>query len=326
MGVDGDKPNDKLSLSYPGRADKKDGEVLDVSVSEVHKQAKIEQQGDHNRTVAQADTDGPALNNGRRRLSHRNPEDSHAAKKKKEKDRTIMRTALKQLLDRLNDMYLQIEAINQRLDEIDAEMSELESLKELAENGTLDPRNPAHAKLLKKYRITQEDIDSGSLLILLAGRLGQRADERTELEKRRDDLQEQANDAISEAQADGIITQEDVNRFRQHLQSSEAGVSAQVRITQEVSDGLKDIAVDHNSAIFRAKKSTAGLTLPDDDSSASSVAATLNGHGSYQKGVQSQGEEISIKEEFMLSARPLQDTLTVQEPALTHAFPVFKNT
>ncbi len=272
---------------------------------------------DHNHTVGQVDDEGEALNNGRRRLSHRSPEQSLIAKEKKHKDRSLLRMALKQWLDRLEALYEEIAAIDQRLSEIDIEMRELEHLHELAEQRVLDPKNPAHAKLLKKYRITQDDLTSGRLSFILAGNLGNRVEEQTELQKRKASLQEQANDAIEEAQANELITGVEADQFRQRLESSDAGVSSQIRITQDVPEELRHIAVNHYGEAFEGDTPMEELAFTENPRSTQSVAATLTGRASYKKGVQSHGQEISIKQQFTKSTNPVQDDSTPQGAATT---------
>ena len=185
MSVDKDKSDDKSGLNSPDLNTTKGGEDHEQEVSEPHRKAKQEHQTDHNYTVKQADDEGTALDTGRRRLSHRNPYESENAKKKREQEQALFRTALQQLQDRLNEIFEEIAAINERLQEIAMEMEEMEYLKDLAEKGLLDPKNPDHATLLKKYGITQDDLESGRILLLLNEQLGYRIDERTALEKRR---------------------------------------------------------------------------------------------------------------------------------------------
>lgn len=258
---------------------------------------------DHNHTIDQADEEGETLKNGRRRLSHSRSDQSQAAKKKKDKENSLLRRALKQLLDQI---YEEIAAIDKRLEEIDTELQELEHLQDLAEKGTLDPNNPAHAKLLQKYGITQDDLDIGRLSIMLAERLGHRVEEKTELQKRKEHLQEQANEAISEAQHGGIISERETEHFRQRLESTEAEVSSQVRIMSHGSQELKDIAVERYTNAFDEDIPTTGLDLGESFGASISYASSLQGEGSFSKGVQGQGEDISIKAEFAASAHPIQ--------------------
>ncbi len=299
---------------------------FEASVGELHEQAKLDHQRDHNHTVAQAELEGSALANGRRGLSHKNPSNSLAARKKREKEEATYRSLLKQLQDRLEEIYRQIEVINQRLDEIDTEISELERLKELAESELLDPTNPDHARLLKKYGITQEDIESGNLSVILAEQLRHRFDERTELQKRKESLQHQADEAIAEAQADNIITPAEADGFRQQMQSLEAGVSAQVRITQEASEELKAISIENNLGTYRGEKDSGELTFGESTQSRLSVAASLNGDGSYQKEVQGHSKNISLKDQFEASTNPVQDTPAHETVASQKIVSDFKNT
>ena len=263
------------------------------SVGEMHEQAKTNHIRDHNHTVGQMEMEGDALTNGRRALAQKNPAESKAAKKKREKEEAVHRTLLQQFLDRLDELFRQIEAINERLEEIDTEISELERLRKLAEDGLLDLNNPAHAKLLKKYGITKEDIDSGNLSLILANQLDQRVDERTELQKRKQTLEEQAHEAITAVQADGMITPEEAEQFEQRLETLEVGVSAQVRLAEEASQELKNIAIDHHSDSYRSAKETGGLDLSDDGSPYRSFASTLEGEGSYVIGEHRQQKELS---------------------------------
>ena len=324
MGVEEDNPGDKPPHGDTEKTDHKDGAVLNVNVSEVHQKAKIEQQTDHNHTVGQADEEGPTLKSGRRRVSHRNPENSREAKDKEAKYWALMRTALKQLLDRLEDIYRQIEAINQRLDEIDIEISELEHLKELAESGLLDPRNPDHAGLLKKYGITQEDMENGNLSAILAEKLGHRVKERTELQKRKEFLQHQADEAIAKAQADGIISLEEAEGFRRRMEYSEAGVSAQVRITPRASQELVDIAVQSHTEVVKDERVSKELDFSAASPLSRSVASSLEGDATYQKGIQSQGEPLSIQETFTAKAQPEDNTLELEEVASNSIAPGLK--
>jgi hypothetical protein len=263
---------------------------------------------DHNHTIDQADDKGAALKNGRRRLSHRSPEQSFLAKKKKDKENSLLRRALKQLLDRINE---EIAAIDQRLEEIESELHELEHLQDLAEKGTLDPKNPAHAKLLQKYGITQDDLDSGRLSIILSEKMGHRVEEQTELQKRKEYLQEQANEAISEAEAYEIISTEEAVQFRQHLDSIEAAISSQVRLTSHASQELKDVAIDRFARAIDDEMFMGGLDLDEGIGSSFSFASSLEGDGSYATGVQSEGKDLSIKAQFAASAHPVQ-----HDPAL----------
>lgn len=264
-----------------------------MSVGEIHEQAKTDHIRDHNHTVGQTELEGSALTNGRRALAHKNPLDSQAARKKREKDEDTQRRVLKQLLDRLEDLYRQIEAINERLEEIDIEINELERLQKLAEVGTLDPNNSEHAKLLKKYGITEDDIESGRLSLILAEKMGQRVDERTELQKRKESLQHEAHEAIVEAQSDGIITPAEVEQFEQRLDSLDAGVSAIVWDSKGVSVDLKSVAADDYSDAYRVAKETSGLDLSDDGIPYVSFASTLDGEGISEMAEHSQAKDSS---------------------------------
>ncbi len=304
------------------------GDDFEASVGAVHEQAKLDHQRDHNHTVAQAELESSALANGRRGLSHKNPSDSLAARKKRQKEEATHRSLLKQLQNRLEDIYRQIEVINQRLDEIDTEISELERLKELAESELLDPTNPDHARLLKKYGITQEDIDSGNLSAILAKKLGHRFDERTELQKRKESLQYQADKAIEEVQTNGAITSEEAGQlrqqFRQRLQSLETGVSSQVRITVEASQQLKDIAVDHYTDEVDHSSISGELDFLAVSPSSGSVSASLDGDATYQKGIQSQGEPISLQDKFTAKAKHEENNLGLEEVASNPIAPGLK--
>ncbi len=284
-------------------------ENFESAVGEIHEQAKSDHQRDHNHTIGQSELEGSALTNGRRALAHKNPSESLAARKKKEKDRAMIRTALKQLLDRLEDIYREIEAINQRLEEIDTEITELERLQQLAEHGTLEPNNPAHANLLKKYGITQEDIESGRLSLILAEKLGQRVDERTELQKRKESLEQEASEAIAEAQADGIITPGEAEQYEQRLESLEAGVSAVVWDSNESSEELKNMATDRFNSSLDDEGSINSLQLDMKGTGALSFAASLD------KTLKEGNSAKSLTEKFSSMAGPVQDTPTVEQVA-----------
>ena len=298
-----------------GNTDRSNSSGFDSTVSEVHEQAKVDHERDHNHTIKQADEEGSTLNNGRLRLSHRSSDQTRLARKKKEKDRAMLRTAMKQLLDRLEDLSRQMDEINQRLEEITSEIEELKNLKELVENGTVDPMNPDHAKLLKNYGITQEDVKSGNLLLILTEKLGYRFDEQTELEKRKERLQREAQEAIHEAQADGIITRDEAKQFDRRLKSSEEGVSAAAWDTDHASEELIGIAADNNSSRFQVAKDAGRLNLSDGGLPNLSFASTLDGEASYAKGVQSPGGDLSIRPQFAACADPNQ-CATELEPAI----------
>lgn len=323
------------AIEIPSKYDPSKTEIIlvddfEASVRDLQEHTKLDHQRDHNHTVAQAELEGGALTNGRRGLSHKNPEHSLAARKKREKDEATHRSLLKQLQNQLEEISRQIEVINQRLDEIDTEISELEGLKELADGELLDPTNPDHARLLKKYGITQEDIESGNLSVILAEKLRHRFDERTELQKRKESLQHQADEVIEEVQVNGAITLEEAGQlrqqFRQRLQSLEAGVSAQVRITQKASEELKAISIENNLGTYRGEKDSGELTFGESTQSRRSVAASLNGDGSYQKEVQGHSKNISLKDQFEACTNPVQDTPAHETVASQKTVSDFKNT
>ena len=268
-------------------------EEFESSVGEIHEQAKADHIRDHNHTVGQMDLEGSALTNGRRPLANKHASDSQAARKKREKEERVYRTLLKEFQERLEDLFRQIEAINQRLDEIETEIHELERLQKLAEDGMLDPKNPAHAQLLKKYGITKEDIDSGNLSFILAEKLGMRVDERTELQKRKESLQCEAQEAIADASTDDIISPEEAQQFKQRLQSLESTVSAVVWDSEDASENLKRIAANHYSDTYRVAKEISGLDLSDDELTYSSFASTLDGEGTDATAEYSQEKENS---------------------------------
>ena len=324
MGVEENKPDKKSGRETPDLNTNRDDEDLEHEVSEPHRKAKQEHIIDHNHTVRQADDEGTALHSGRRKLSHRNPSDSNHAKKKRDKEQALFRAALKQLQDHLNKIFEEITAINERLNELFTEIDELERLKELAENNLLDPKNPEHAKLLHKYGFTQDDLDSGRLLILLNEQLGYRMEERTALEQRRDDLQAQANEAIYEAQADGTITPEEAEGFRERLESLDAGVSAQVRNTSEASQELKNIAIEHYTNVAKDERVFDELALPAEMPSSGSVAGSLDGDASYQKGIQSQSEKLALQEEFTAKAKQIENNPELEEVAPNSIAPNLK--
>lgn len=314
MGVDEYKFGKKPHQRDHGHIDK---EIYDSAVSDVHRKAKKKHQTDHNYTVKQADDETTALHNGRRKLSHRGPDESAAAKKKRDNEEALFRSALKQLQDRLEELFEEIVVITERLLEIDTEIEELEYLKNLAGKGLLDPKNPDHAKLLKKYGITQEDLDSGRILLLLNEQLGFRRDERTALEKRRDELQEQAKEAIHEAQADGTITPEQVERFRERLDSFESEVSAQVRITAGTSQGLQAVAIDHFTQVMNEDISTEGLQLGTGHNGSLSFAASLDKQRNAETATS------SLKERFTAMAGPSQESSQSDHVATHKALPEF---
>ncbi len=110
--------------------------------------------------------------------------------KKKEKDRHF--NELKQLIEHLND---RLEKIDQRLEEIEAELGEIDKLEKLAEEGKLDPNNPEHAKLMKKYNIKEKDIETGHIFAILGGRRSELETERGALEEERKDVEHQVRKA-----------------------------------------------------------------------------------------------------------------------------------
>ena len=300
-------------------------EEFKSSVGDIHEQAKADHIRDHNHTVSQMDLEGSALTNGRRALAHKHASDSQAIRRKREKEERVYRTLLKQFLDRLEDIFRQIEAINQRLDEIETEIHELERLQKLAEDGMLDPNNPAHAQLLKKYGITKEDIDSGNLSLILAEKLGMRVDERTELQQRKEALQREAQEAIAEASVDETISPEEAQQFKQRLQSLEVGVSSQIRITAEASQELKDIAIDHHSGKYDGDVSTNELDFSLKSPSFNSVAASLDGEeATYKKGIEVNGRNISMQDEFAAKVKITEEVQLEQGIASISRVPGLK--
>lgn len=284
-------------------------ETFESSVKEMRDHAQTDHIRDHNHTVGQMELEGSALTNGRRALAQKNPAESGTVKKTREKQDAAHRTLLKQFLDRLEDLYRQIEAINQRLDEIVTEISELERLQKLAEDGMLDPNNPDHAKILKKYGITKEDIERGNLSLILADKLGQREDERTELQQRKESLQHQAQEAIAEVQAGETITPEEAEQFEQRLESLEAGVSAVVWDLNESSEELKNMATDRFNNILDEEGSAGSLQLQASSKETLSFAASLD------KTLQEGEPDKSLTEKFSSMPGPSQDTVAPEQPA-----------
>ena len=281
-------------------------EDFEASVGEIHDQAKRDHIRDHNHTVGQMELEGSALTNGRRALAQKNPTESRVAKRKREKEEAAHRRLLRQYLDRLEDLYRQIEVINQRLEQIDTELTELQRLQKLAEDGTLDPNNFAHAELLRKYGMTKEDIEKGSLSLILADKLGQRFHERTELQNRKESLVNQAQEVIHEAQAGGMMTPEDAEHFRQGLESSEVGVSAVVWDLNESSEAIKTMATDRFNSLLDEEGVADGLQLPKKGSGALSFAASLDNTPEEGK------MDTSLTEKFASISDPAKETPTVE--------------
>ena len=143
---------------------------------------------DHQQTVDQKDSsDSPSLNNGRRALSHKNPGYNLAAQKKRAENEKAVRFALKiaRRAQELANLNIRLKAIDNRLEELKTEMSELDDMKERIENEEFDPNDPKNASLMKKYGITEDDINSGAWRVILAEKSEQQQTEKTDLEKER---------------------------------------------------------------------------------------------------------------------------------------------
>ncbi|MEQ8602864.1 MAG: hypothetical protein RIB45_06065 [Marivibrio sp.] len=68
---------------------------------------------------------------------------------------------LSALLSQIDDLNDQIAFHDSEIERLNEELNEIDELLEKIENGTLDPDDPGDAALMKKYGITEQDIENG---------------------------------------------------------------------------------------------------------------------------------------------------------------------
>lgn len=159
-------------------------------------QRETDHMRDHQQTVGQQHTEGPALNNGRRALSHKNPGDNFAAQKKKDEEAKAIRFALK--MADLNNRLLEID---ERLNEIETMQEginrQLEAIKngegvELDQDGNL--KNKDAEKALREYEEKYGSVDrtdSEAVQRALVRYYQELNEENRQLTKERDDVRQE---------------------------------------------------------------------------------------------------------------------------------------
>ncbi|GEM_PF-3045188 len=181
-------------------------------------------------------------------------------KEKKETRKRIQKLGdmnAKELYARMAEIREQIQAIDERLEEIADERSELEDLKDQYKNGTLDPNDPKTKELMKKYGLTKEDIDSGLFTAIIAQRLADLDKEEDGLRRHKKVLEEEY--AIAQDMADGL------NRGEP---KAEAHKNALVKQANEGNESAKDIldnVAPHLKDVNKAKNIYVEMGLAEQD-------------------------------------------------------------
>lgn len=261
--------------------------------------------------------------------------------KQREKDKEEQREAFKRAqealerhLDELNKILAKID---ERLNEIRKQKSALDQLEELYRRGKLDAQNAEHIRLAREAGLTREQIEKDGDIGKLIERLRKGLDvEETELEKQRKEVRK-GIDKIKSIRERGLPTEEEASQLSQVVRDAKAATLWETRTWEDTkgpqTSGLTlsesanplqnklakgdEVSAEVLDIQQSAIKADADMFFSDPVGSSASIAANLDGDGSYKKSIGKEG--LSSKEAFTTASNnadkePLPEQEANQEP------------
>ena len=147
------------------------------------------------------------------------------ADQKRRNDAMDLQQYLSMLNREIEGIDTRITEIDERLVEIETDLQELDRLDDLIKTSDIDPSNPNHAKLMDKYGVTEDDLNSPDAAIIVAQKKNELENERGALKAERGDL---------------VVRRGDLAAKRDHanqVQSDfESGKLSDVEVSEKISE------------------------------------------------------------------------------------------